>query len=121
MIQIVVHPTEYMVSALPVGHRDAPRWSVWVQWRGASLTDPSTDRYCISRHSSSRPNEVWHKGEQEWVYESQPSERTDEFLAATRYPLDEALAIAQMLAPGVCWNMLYPADILARDAQRAKP
>lgn len=34
---------------------------------------------------------------QEWVYEPSPSNRTDEFIEQTRYPLDQAWEIAQQL------------------------
>lgn len=43
-----------------------------------------------------RMGECW-DGEQ-WVYESLPSNRTDEFKAKTRFPLLEAAGMAQKLA-----------------------
>ncbi|GAA0719340.1 hypothetical protein Drose_05665 [Dactylosporangium roseum] len=39
-----------------------------------------------------------------WVYESIPSERSDEFLARTRFDLETALEMARQAAPHVKTN-----------------
>lgn len=39
-------------------------------------------------------NECWHQKEQDWVYESLPSNRTEEFTENTRFSLETAVSIA---------------------------
>lgn len=114
MAEVRAQVTEYMVTALPEGHRDASIWALWVQWRGGR---DDNDRYCIAK-SPNGATQVWDEAAGEWVWESIPSERRDEFIVRTRYSALRALEIARRLAPEVCWNGLRPADILARDAAR---
>lgn len=61
-------------------------YSITVTWRG-------DDRWaiCIDSHRCRS------KGKQGWVYEMRSSDRTEEFLADTRFGLDEAVA----LMPGI--------------------
>lgn len=103
--------TEWRVSALPLDHQAGRYLAVWVQWRGG-------DRYCVSIAQDQHPNKVWSRSENDWVWESIPSERSDEFIADTRFSLSEALDIARRIAPNVQVNGLNAADILARDAER---
>ena len=55
----------------------------------------------MSLGSGWSPQRVWSVVEGDWVYEPQPSERDDEFYAATRFDLDQALALAESLANGM--------------------
>ena len=115
MTDLMVHQTEYMISALPVTHHEVTLFAVWVQWRGGARVGGDVDRYSVSSWQSGGANQVWHVGDGGWVYESIPSERSDEFLAATRYPLVRALEIAREVAPMVTVNGWTPSAVLARD------
>lgn len=102
--------TEYMVTCLPEDVRQGYAWALWVQWRGGN-------RYCISRQQNGGPNEVLNMFG-EWVWESIPSERTDEFMDVTRFELETALRMADEAAPNVEVNGITPADLLARNKAR---
>lgn len=105
--------TEYMVTCVPDDVPQGYVWAVWVHWRG-------TDRYCVSRGQNQHPNEVWSSVEGDWVWESIPSERRDEFIAATRFSIAEALEIADGLAPNVVVNGYTPQDVIARWENRKR-
>ena len=83
-LHLLAHATEFTFPA------DAPPvpGSVKVQRR---YDAPSSDSWAITRLF-----DVWDG--QAWVYEPQPSNRTDDFKRRTRFPLSEAVAIAQQLA-----------------------
>lgn len=85
--ELLAHATEFVFTpTVEEGEQDVEafrHFRVYVQWRGA-------DKYAISRFG-----EVWN-GE-DWEYESLPSNRTDEFIAKTRFSLDEAVAMAKDL------------------------
>lgn len=60
----------------------------------------------IERRNSSEPylyaitdgsGDVWQESTVEWVYECLPSNRTEQFITQTRYPLEQALLIAKRL------------------------
>jgi hypothetical protein len=97
--------TEVLVSALPPNSGSELPFAVYVQWRG-------NDTYCVSRWSSR--SQCWDVEANGWVYESIPSERADEFIAATRFPLDQAMQVARDIAPEVEVNGWTPATWLAR-------
>ncbi len=101
------HPTEYLVTALPVDHREARTFAVWVQDRGHG-------KYAVALHQNSSGQEVLTRDGQ-WVWEPRPSSRSDEFIALTRFDLDEALRLAKEQAPRVRWNGQTAADWLHRD------
>lgn len=117
MSEIATLATEYMVTALPVDHPEAHLFSVWVQWRGAKMGQGSIDRYVVSRWQNAvGGGEIWHARQGKWVWEPRPSERTDRFMAATRYPLERALKLAQKAAGTVTVNGYTPDMVLARYA-----
>ena len=69
----------------------ADLWPViTVSWRGG-------DRWAVCRGTTS-PQWVWCEADGDWEWEPLPSSREDDFLARTRYGLDEALAIGRRLA-----------------------
>ena len=99
--RLAVHPTRYEFRPAEVFTGD-PRESnahydphaITVDWRGG-------DRWAVSLGAGWSSQRVWSVVEDDWVYEPLPSERDDEFYAATRFDLDQALALAESLANGV--------------------
>lgn len=85
--ELLAHATEFVFTPrVEEGEEEVEafrHFRVYVQWR-------SEGRYAISRYS-----EIWDG--KEWVYESLPSNRTDEFIAKTRFSLEDAVAMAQEL------------------------
>lgn len=65
--------------------------SITVEWRGGGT-------WAVLRGSGWDPQLVWCEVDGVWEYEPIPSSRTSEFLARTRYPLDQAMAIGAVLA-----------------------
>jgi hypothetical protein len=96
--------TEYRLSILPDGHVDAEVFAVYVGWRG----DGKWGVFCLGSCYSA---------DGQWDQEPSPSNRSDEWLAAHRFPLDEALALAQRVLPTVSWNGWTAEQILAKGAQ----
>lgn len=65
--------------------------AIHVSWRGG-------DTWAITRGTGASPTSVWCEASSDWEYEPSPSNREDDFLARTRYPLDEALTIGARLS-----------------------
>ena len=63
--------------------------AIAVEWRGGGT-------WAVTEGSGR--SSVWSEKKGEWEYEPLPSSRSKAFLRRTRYPLDEALAIAERLA-----------------------
>jgi hypothetical protein len=82
----------YEVSAIlePL-HPEQRLWAINVEYRAPG-------QYCVRQHSQCLTRDG------EWVFECIPSERADEFKAATRFPLQEALRLASAHAPDVVVN-----------------
>jgi hypothetical protein len=96
-----VLPTKWDVSILPRGDINRLAWSITVAYRGNDLYAVLIrDHWCLSR-----------SGEAE--IEPIPSERTDEWIADHRFPLDEALRLAVSHAPDVACNGKSATEILA--------
>lgn len=99
--------TRYEVSCLPVGHPERGMWSVTVEYRGRG-------RWAVIRRGH------WCLSvDGDWDYESIPSERTDEWLAAHRFPLEEALRLAKEAAPLATVSGFTVADVLGRSDEGA--
>ena len=88
--------TEWMFSAFPLNHRAAYDFAVWVQWRDGN-------RVCIRRNRDG-PGRVWSRSEGDWVWEPIPGERSEEFIADTRFDLETAFALAEQAARSVTVN-----------------
>lgn len=98
-------PTRYEVSCLPETHIDAGHFTVTVEYRGRDRWAVlQRGRWCLSTTG-------------EWGYESIPSERTDEWLAAHRFDLDTALRLAREQAPRMTVNGHTVTDVLALAAK----
>jgi hypothetical protein len=97
----IVRPTAYAVSCLPPEHIDAYHFTLHVEWRGPG------DRWCVTDGA------YCYRKDGHRSYESNPSSRTDRFKKAYRFPLDDALALAQRLAPKMTINGHTVESVLA--------
>jgi hypothetical protein len=97
--------TEYTLSPLPEGDINSTAFEVKVAYRGRGLWAVSRHRQCLARSG-------------EWDWESIPSERTDEWLAEHRFPLDEALRLAREELPNLRVNGMTAAEVSAWAEQR---
>ena len=85
------YATEYTVSLLPRDDPNGRNFNITVEYRGDDKWAICWFRQCLSATG-------------EWDWESIPSERTEEWLAAHRFDLDVALRLAKTAAPGVTCN-----------------
>jgi len=97
--QVHTTATHYTVSALPLEHREAGHFSLTVEWRGDGRWAVCRGRMCLDADGVAD-------------FESQPSSRADAWLAAHRFDLDTALALAVREAPGLTCNGYTVADVL---------
>jgi hypothetical protein len=95
--------TRFEVSLLPEGNINRRHFTLYVEWRGGDTWAVTTGFHeCLGSDGA-------------WSYESLPSERTDEWIAAHRFDLETALKLAQKAAPGVTVNGWTAAQAYARD------
>lgn len=87
MLPVRVEATRYEVTNYPEGGENAREFTLWVEKR-------DTDRWCVTDGFRRCYRKDGHAS-----HESQPSSRTDRFKKAYRFPLEEALALAQKLVP----------------------
>lgn len=73
-------------SFLIWGHDSGHDWDITVENRGK-------DRWAICLGRS-----CWNKTEKDFVYESLPSSRTEEFMKNSRFSLQEAVGLAQNIS-----------------------
>lgn len=99
-MHVYVEPTCYEVSCLPSEYGARRHFTLTVEYRGE-------DRWAVCRHGTCYDA----NGNSE--YEPSASNRGDEFLSRFRFPLDQALIIAQRLAPDLKVNRFTVADALA--------
>lgn len=85
MLELRVEATRYEVTKYPAGSVNASHFTVWVERRDVDRWCVTDGVYCYRRGA--------HRG-----YESNPSSRTDRFKKAYRFPLEEALELAQRVA-----------------------
>lgn len=79
---------EAMFVGAPEDMPEGDPFVISVEWRGGAT-------WVVMRGSSGR---VWCESASEWEFEPSPSNRDDDFIARTRYPLAQALAIGERLA-----------------------
>jgi hypothetical protein len=84
--------TEYTVSCLPEDHRERHSFTINVEWRGPG------DVWAVTHLSMCLDSDG------EWDYEMSSSNRTAEWKATHRFPLDQALALAKAKAPAMTVN-----------------
>lgn len=99
--------TEYTLSALPEDDINSSAFQIVVAYRGRGLWAVSRHRMCLGRSG-------------EWDWESLPSERTDEWLAEHRFPLDEALKLGREELPKLRVNGKTAAEVAAWAAGRSR-
>lgn len=88
---VLVEITRYEVSVLPHDDVNRPSFTITVEARGAGRWAVCRHRQCLDANGM-------------WSWESVPSERTDEWLAAHRFDLDTALRLARKKAPHLVTN-----------------
>lgn len=99
-MHVYVEPTRYEVSCLPPEYRARRYFTLTVEYRG-------NDRWAICRHG------MCYDTDGNCEYEFLSSSRDSDLLARFRFPLDEALIIAQRLAPDLRVNQFTVTDALA--------
>jgi hypothetical protein len=99
----------YDVSVWPddIECLDSETWKLTVEYRGRGLWAVTRGgmRTCLNADG-------------EWDYEMRPSEREDEWLAAHRFSLGDAIDLARRHAPDVTINGLTAVEVLARHRER---
>ena len=96
--EVRILPVSYLVTAWPedlADNADAATWCITVEYRGHGL-------WAVLRGSGHRSPCLSTDGR--WSYEHIPSERTDEWRAKHRFPLERALELAREMAPKVLIN-----------------
>ena len=99
-----VEPTRYSVSILPETSINHGSYEITVEYRGAGRWAVCNGGSCLDAAG-------------EWEYESIPSEREDEWLAAHRFDLDAALRLAREAAPDLTvngWSVAKAMELEAR-------
>lgn len=88
--EVFTRPTRYEVTAWPgpIDGVNRSHFVLYVEWRG-------NNRWCVTDGVRCYRKDG-HKS-----YEMNPSSRTDRFKNAYRFSLDEALALAQRVAPEI--------------------
>jgi hypothetical protein len=94
------------VSVLPLDFEDRFLWSITVEYRGRNLWAVKHGMHqCLGSDGT-------------WDWESIPSERTDEWLATHRFPLDEALALARGMAAKITFRGITPQEAMERAKEK---
>jgi hypothetical protein len=102
-VDVTLLITEIVVSVLPNDHELFDTYAITVAWRG-------NDQYAVVRRGQCLGVDGT------WTYELRPSSRTDEWIAAHRFPYMEALRIARRAVLEVTVNGKTAADLLAEEA-----
>ena len=96
-----VQATRYEVSLLPEGDVNRLLYTINVEYRGGDRWAVARGRQCMNAAGV-------------WSWESVPSEREGEWLAAHRFDLDTALRLAREEAPHVVVNGRTAVDAFHR-------
>ena len=88
--EVFVRPTRYEVTTWPgpIDSINRSHYVLYVEWRGDDQWCVTDGAFCYRKDG--------HKS-----YEPRPSSRTDRYKNAYRVPLDDALALAQRVAPKI--------------------
>jgi hypothetical protein len=102
MSQVTTIPAAYIVTALPADMPESYHFHIHVD-----RTAPDT--WAVRWNAN-----VYNHAAGIWEYEIQNSSRTDEWKAAHRLTLEDALALAEKLAPTLTVNGWTVQKVLAR-------
>lgn len=105
MSDVTMRVTEFEVCALPETNINYPHYAITVEYRGHDRWAVCRMRQCLNVDGS-------------WDWETQPSERGDEWLAAHRFDLDTAQRLAHEWAPKMTVNGHTVADALKAERTR---
>jgi hypothetical protein len=106
---ITMRVTEVTVSAVPENNVNHHHFSIQVAWRGPGDTYAAVrHRMCLDANGT-------------WDYEPRPSERTDEWIAAHRFPYKTAVALAATAVQFITVNGFTVADVLAAAQKDGEP
>lgn len=86
-----VQITKFDVSCFPVDDEEHGHFSVTVEYRGRDLWAVMRHGECLNANG-------------EWDYETRPSEREDDWIAAHRFTMQEAIRLARQVAPTLTVN-----------------
>ena len=102
----LVIPTEYWVTTIPETYPEWSTWAIKVSRRGPDRWAVERWGRVYSRSQAKAKNPVP-------VYERSSSGRSDYFKNTYRFPLDEALELAKLIAPKVITNNLNAEQYMA--------
>ncbi|MFI7608754.1 hypothetical protein ACIBTV_27090 [Micromonospora sp. NPDC049366] len=94
--------TRYEVCGLPGDDSNSRHFTIVVEYRGEERWAVTHGRMCLGVDGT-------------WDFESQPSERVDEWLDTHRFDLETALRLAAEQAPLLTVNGHTIADVLAAE------
>jgi hypothetical protein len=103
--EITEFATEYTVCALPRDDPNFNTFAITVAWRGSIHPERLDHCWAATRHRRCLD------ASGAWDWEPSPSGREDDWLAAHRFTLEQALELARAAAPHVTTNGLSPADV----------
>lgn len=92
-----VTTTRYFVSVLPINHPDAEMFGLYVEWRGDDRWAVTHIGKCFDKDGNSE-------------YEPSPSNRENDFIERTRFPLNEAVALAERVVKTIVVNGMTAQD-----------
>lgn len=106
MSGVSVRAVRYEVSVLPVDFEDGELWTITVEYRGAGLWAVLHGGHALGTDG-------------QWDYEPRPSDREDDWKAAHRFTLAEAVGKATELASRLTANTAF-GPMTAQDAMKLK-
>lgn len=98
---------EYVLDPGPEGDHESGMWGVTLAWRGPG------DQWAVIRGCYMSGNLPCFEADGNMDYEPSPSSRTDEWKAAHRFPLAEAMALGERVLPTITINGMTWAQVEA--------
>ncbi len=108
MTETYTRPAQYEVSVWPpdIECIDSDTWKITVEYRG-------NGKWAVTQGGH-----VCLGNDDEWSWESIPSERTEEWLAMHRFALEDALELARRHAGRVTINGMTAVEVLEHHQRR---